>query len=157
MAIELSIRDMAKRSGFSAHALRYYERAGLIRHVARHASGHRRYSAADIAWLEFLQRLRATGMPIRQMKRFADLRYQGDATAAPRREMLEVHKALVAQRIATLSECLQVLTDKIAHYRVIERRAAKTNSRRTHKETQPDAKPIRSRSGKTERDRPRAR
>ena len=157
MAKDLTIRDMAERSGFSGHTLRYYERAGLIRHVARHASGHRRYSAADIAWLEFLQRLRATGMSIRQMKRFADLRYQGDATAAPRREMLEIHKAQVAQRIATLSECLRILTNKIAHYRAIERRTATTGSHRAHKETQQDAKPIRSRAGKTERDRPRAR
>ncbi|MFM9842080.1 MAG: MerR family transcriptional regulator [Dongiaceae bacterium] len=152
MTTHLTIREMAARSGLSAYTLRYYERAGLIRQVSRHGGGHRRYSADDAAWLEFLQRLRATGMPIRQMKRFADLRYQGDGTAAARREMLEVHKAAVTGRIAALSESLRLLAGKIAHYRAIERKTAGRNGRPAQKEKK-DAKPIRPRPGKTERDR----
>jgi DNA-binding transcriptional MerR regulator len=48
----------------STHTLRYYERAGLLDPVGRAESGHRRYVAADLAWLDFLTRLRATGMAI---------------------------------------------------------------------------------------------
>jgi DNA-binding transcriptional MerR regulator len=156
MTRDLTIREMAERSGFSGHTLRYYERIGLIRHVARHAGGQRRYAVADVAWLEFLRRLRSTGMPIRQMKRFADLRYLGDATVTPRREMLEAQASAVAKRIAVLSECQRVLTDKIAHYRTIECRSAKAARGRDSKEMPKDAKPIRPRTGKAERDRPRA-
>lgn len=56
----------------SVHTLRYYERIGLVAPICRASSGHRRYSSQDIAWIEFLTRLRATGMPIRQMQQFAE-------------------------------------------------------------------------------------
>ena len=78
----LTIADVAAMSGLSAHTLRYDERIGLLDPVARAHGGQRRYRGDDLAWLAFLQRLRATGMPIRGMQRFAELRRQGDATIA---------------------------------------------------------------------------
>src|SRR6218665_1732318 len=63
MASHLSIDDVAKRTGLTAHTLRYYERIGLIAPVARAAGGQRRYAASDMAWVEFLLRLRTQPMP----------------------------------------------------------------------------------------------
>jgi 4-carboxymuconolactone decarboxylase len=77
----LTIAEVAAVSGLSAQTLRYYERIGLLDPAARVHGGQRRYSAIDLAWLAFLQRLRATGMPIRDMQRFAKLRRQGDETS----------------------------------------------------------------------------
>ena len=71
---ELPIAEVAARTGLTAHTLRYYERIGLLGPVARGAANARLYDRSDLAWLVFLQRLKATGMPIRHMKRFADLR-----------------------------------------------------------------------------------
>lgn len=62
-----SISQMAEACGLSAHTLRYYERVGLLRAIARATSGHRCFSSSDLAWVAFLMRLRATGMPIRAM------------------------------------------------------------------------------------------
>ncbi len=59
----LTIEQVAECTGLSAHTLRYYEQIGLLDHVGRATSGHRCYAAKDLAWLEFLTRLRATGMP----------------------------------------------------------------------------------------------
>jgi len=73
---------VAALSGLSAHTLRYYEPIALLDPVARVHGGQRRYDADDLAWLAFLQRLRPTGMPIRDMHRFAELRRRGEATAA---------------------------------------------------------------------------
>src|SRR5690348_5208100 len=98
MTHNLSIQQMAKQCGLSAFTLRYYERAGLIRAVARSSSGHRRYSVQDRDWVEFLNRLRETAMPIRQMARFARLRAQGDGTIAERRRLLEQHVEAVNTR-----------------------------------------------------------
>jgi DNA-binding transcriptional MerR regulator len=74
----LAIAEAACASGLSAYTLRYYERAGLIDDVGRAGSGHRRYSDEDLAWFEVLQCLRATGMPIRDIRRYADLVCTGD-------------------------------------------------------------------------------
>jgi len=106
----------------TAHTLRYYERVGLIQPVGRARNGHRRYSEADAAWLEFLHCMRATNMPIREMQRYAELREQGDDTSLERRKLLEDHQAEIAAQIEALQKAHAVLTHKIANYRIIEER-----------------------------------
>jgi DNA-binding transcriptional MerR regulator len=126
----LSIREVAARTGLSAHTLRYYERIGLLDPVEREASGHRRYAAADLAWIDFLNRLRATGMPIRGMRRFAELRRGGEATVAERRALLEHHKTEVEMHIRALKKDLVAVTEKIEDYRQLEQLST-TSKRRT--------------------------
>jgi DNA-binding transcriptional MerR regulator len=120
----LTIAEVAALSGLSAHTLRYYERIGLLDPVARVYGGQRRYDAHDLAWLAFLQRLRATGMPIRDMQRFAELRRRGDSTVAERRELLEAHRDEVLERIGELQRDLTAVTEKITHYQALEIRDA---------------------------------
>ncbi|MCL2894510.1 MerR family DNA-binding transcriptional regulator [Brenneria tiliae] len=71
MEYHLSIDEVAKRTGLTAYTLRYYERIGLIAPVGRAAGGRRRYEASDMAWIEFLLRLRTTHMPIGKMQMLA--------------------------------------------------------------------------------------
>ena len=113
------IREAAQRTGLSVDTLRYYERAGLIDPVRRERNG-RRYEEIDLLWLAFLRRLRATGMPIAQVRQFARLRYAGDATASERRELLEEHARMVRERLADLSENLEIVERKITHFRGLE-------------------------------------
>jgi DNA-binding transcriptional MerR regulator len=115
-----TIRTMAERCGMTAHTLRYYERVGLIQPVGRARNGHRRYSEADAAWLNFLHCMRATNMPIREMQRYAALREMGETTIEQRRQLLEEHQAAIASRIAALERAHALLTQKIANYRQIE-------------------------------------
>ena len=112
----LSIEEVAKRTGLSAHTLRYYERIGLIAEVGRAPGGQRRYAASDMAWIEFLLRLRTTKMPIAQMLAFAQLRGAGDTTVAARRQMLEAHLQDVLADIAAQRRAATALRAKIAHY-----------------------------------------
>ncbi len=121
MNTEITIQSMAERCGLTAHTLRYYERIGLIRPIHRAENGHRRYSTDDEAWIGFLNRLRATGMPIQQMLRYAELRAQGDATACERRKILEEHRRDIEAKINALQECHALLTYKIANYHEIEK------------------------------------
>lgn len=113
MAEHLTIRQVAEQTGMSLHTLRYYERIGLIEGVKRADNNHRRYAQADIVWLEFLKRLRATGMPIADMKAFAALRRQGAVSLPQRRQMLERHHDTVATQIAALQENLEAIQSKI--------------------------------------------
>jgi DNA-binding transcriptional MerR regulator len=70
----VSIAEAARRTGVSVHTLRYYERAGLVvTPVDRTASGQRRYQQLDLDWINVCTRLRATGMPIRTIRRYAEL------------------------------------------------------------------------------------
>ncbi len=121
----LAIADAASLCGLSPHTLRYYERIGLLGPVARGAGNQRRFDEQDLAWLAFLQRLRTTGMPIREMQRFAKLRRAGEATISARRSLLEEHRDEVLERIVELQRDLEVLTDKISHYQALEQDHAK--------------------------------
>lgn len=113
----LSIADVARSTGLSAHTLRYYERAGLVRPIGRTTGGRRRYAESDLDWLRFLLRLRDTGMSIADMKTFAELRHDGASTVAARLALLREHHDDVRQRIDSLRDNLRHLTDKIDHYR----------------------------------------
>lgn len=118
--MELTIQQVAAVTQLSTYTLRYYERIGLLAPVERASSGHRRYSSQDIAWINFLTRLRATGMPIREMQRFAELRRQGDRTLTQRRQLLESHQRRVYQQINELTQNLKVIQEKIQHYQELE-------------------------------------
>jgi DNA-binding transcriptional MerR regulator len=112
----LTIAQVAERTGLTPDTLRYYERAGLIERVGRTTGNQRRYAAADLAWLEFLLRLRETGMSITDMQHFAQLRAGGDATVPERLALLRTHRSDLAERIRSLRRNAAALDKKINHY-----------------------------------------
>jgi DNA-binding transcriptional MerR regulator len=112
----LTIAQMAERTGLSADTLRYYEKAGLIEPVRRSAGNQRRYAATDLDWVEFLLRLRATGMSIADMQRFARLRADGGSTVADRLVVLREHRSGLGERIRVLQQNADALDEKIDHY-----------------------------------------
>jgi DNA-binding transcriptional MerR regulator len=119
--VTYSIAQAAARSGLSIDTLRYYERIGLVEPPARDSGGRRDYSDEDLGWLAFLTRLRTTGMPIRMMREYAQLRHRGVGSTARRRQILVEHRAGVRDRIAELRSCLEVLDYKITNYESVER------------------------------------
>ena len=112
----LSIADAAESSGLSAHTLRYYERTGLLEPVSRNGSGHRRYREADLEWIAFLAKLRATGMPIRKVRRYAELMTAGEATNAERLALLEAHRDAVLAGLERTTRNLELIDWKIRVY-----------------------------------------
>lgn len=115
----LTITEVAARTGLSADTLRYYEKADLISPVARAAGGQRRYAASDMAWIEFLLRLRETGMSIADMQQFAELRRGGGATVAARLELLRQHRRRLGERIRRLQANGAALDEKISYYQTL--------------------------------------
>jgi DNA-binding transcriptional MerR regulator len=109
--------EAAEQSGFSLETLRYYERIGLLDGIDRAPSGHRRFRGEDLEWLGVLRCLRDTGMPIAQMRRYADLARCGDATLVERMNLLTGHELNVQAKIALLQAQQEHLWEKIDWYR----------------------------------------
>jgi DNA-binding transcriptional MerR regulator len=109
--------EVAERSGFSLDTLRYYERIGLLDGIERTRSGHRRFAQSDLEWLGVLRCLRDTGMPIAEMRRYAESAREGDRTLDERMALLIKHEARVEQHIAELRAQQEHLRDKVAWYR----------------------------------------
>ena len=114
----LSIAEAARRTGVSVHTLRYYERAGLVvTAVGRTAGGCRRYQQLDLDWITVCSRLRATGMPIKTIRRYAQLVSAGRGNEQERLALLEAHRADVTARLAEVQENLKLIDHKINVYR----------------------------------------
>lgn len=116
MNIKLTTKHFSEETGLSIDTLRYYERIGLIDPVERATNGHRRYNERDLRRVDFLKRVRATGMSISEMQRYVDLFRTGEATIVERRVMLEHHRQVVQEQIHELCETMALLDTKINGY-----------------------------------------
>jgi len=128
----ISIGTLSRLSGISAHTLRFYEKQGILKPVGRADNGHRRYRRQDLLWLAFVVRLKRTGMPLAQIREYADLRADGDDTLGARLAMLERHRERLAANIDELTACAGALEDKIATYRRMIAQAPAANEENDH-------------------------
>ncbi len=125
MTTSLTIAQASEATGLSVHTLRYYERIGLLDPVERRDNRHRRYTQEDLNWIAFLKKLKATGLPVRAMLRYAELRRIGNTveSVSQRRAMLQAHTLCVQDTLAELQENLAVLQHKLALYDELEQQA----------------------------------
>ena len=112
----MHIGELARRSGRSTHTIRWYESQGLIPGVVRDRSGRRTYSEYHIGWLDFMERLRFTGMPVAQMREYAALVKQGGRALKQRRAFLAQHQARVQETIVRWTRALELINAKVEFY-----------------------------------------
>lgn len=113
----LSIGQVAERTGLSVHALRFYEREGLLADpVRRESNGRRVYTEDDVDWLTMCIRFRSSGMPLDTIRRYTELVRQGAGNEADRLALLKSHQDHVRAQIEELNECLNVITFKVDIY-----------------------------------------
>src|SRR5215207_7203860 len=126
---KLTIQEVSQATGLSSHTLRYYERIGLIHPINRQENTRRCYTADDVGWIDFLLKLRATGMSIKDMQRYAELQRQGDATLPERVEMLKSLRDKVESHIEEMNEHLKLIYYKIDYYeKIVEEKLLRTES-----------------------------
>jgi len=111
-----TIQQISHDTGLSIHTLRYYEQIGLLDPIDRLDNGHRRYKPTDLTRLEFLKRLRATGMSIKEMQYYVELYRMGDSTLRERREILQAHKQTVLAQVDELMDTVDFIDMKIERY-----------------------------------------
>jgi len=113
--LEYSIGEFSKRTELSIHTLRYYEKEQLIK-PRRHFNKRRYYLETDVLWIDFIKRLKATGMPVKTIARYAGLRAEGEDTLLERKEMLIQHRQYLSDQIMELQEHMSKINDKINMY-----------------------------------------
>lgn len=113
----LSIGQVAERTGLSVHALRFYEREGLLADaVQRESNGRRVYTEDDVDWLNMCIKFRSSGMPLDTIRKYTELVRQGAGNEADRLALLKSHQDYVRAQIEELNECLNVITWKVDFY-----------------------------------------
>lgn len=112
----LRIGELARLSGRSVHTIRWYEAQQLMPGAARDAAGRRLFSQAHVDWLELMDRLRSSGMSIREMQAYARQVRQGKATLGARQALLRAHRQRVEARLQDLQRALALIDRKVELY-----------------------------------------
>ena len=109
----MDIQKVSKLTGLSSHTLRYYEKIDLLLNIERDSKGYRDYSEKDLVWIEFIKRLKATNMPLNEIKKSALLRSKGDSTINDRLEILQNHQSRVQRQMNDLLIHQEKIKEKI--------------------------------------------
>lgn len=112
-----SIGQVAKKTGLTAHTLRYYEKEGLLPFVQKSGSGLRVFSDSDLSWLAMIECLKETGMPLKGIKQYIDWYIEGDGTLKQRLEMFETQKIKIEEQIELFQKHLAKINYKIKLYK----------------------------------------
>ncbi|MFD7324814.1 MerR family transcriptional regulator [Streptomyces sp. NPDC059875] len=135
--MDLSIGEVAKRSGLSVHALRFYEREGLFANpVRRLSNGRRIYYEEDLEWLAICTKLRSSGMSLASIRQYIELVRQGPGNEHERLELLRRHERQVEAQVQELRETLDVMRHKV---RIYEEHLVRGDADRLWNPTHPDA------------------
>ena len=95
----LSIGEVSAFTGLTTYTLRFYEQEGLFfAPVRRNAAGRRVFIADEVQWLKVCMKLRSSGMPLPEIRRYAQLVMDGHGNEAERLEILRQHEAKVQQQ-----------------------------------------------------------
>ena len=111
-----TIGEVSKKTGLSQYTLRYYDREGLLPDVSRGAGGTRRFSEEDLAWLGLVGCLKASGLSIKEIRRYIELSAGGDGTLELRREIIRARRAALEAQMEELRRTLEVLEYKCWYY-----------------------------------------
>ena len=108
-----TIQEVSKKTGLTAHTLRYYEKEGLLSGVERTQGGFRQYTDEDLERLSLICCLKNTGMSIQEIARFVQLTHEGDHTLKERVELLREHRKRVLERMEEMQKHLDKVTWKL--------------------------------------------
>lgn len=111
-----SISEVAEKLNLTSYTLRYYDKEGLLPFVERTPSGIRLFKESDIDFLKIIQCLKATGMPIKDIKEFIEWCVDGDSTLQQRYEMFIERKASVEAQMEELKKTMKVIEHKCMYY-----------------------------------------
>ena len=111
-----TIGEAAVKMGLTPYTLRYYDREGLLPFVERSVNGVRLFGEKDFEWIQMIECLKKSGMPIKKIKTFIDWYVEGNPTIEKRRDMFYERKAYVEEQIEMLKETLDMLKYKCWFY-----------------------------------------
>ena len=121
--------DVCAETGLSARTLRYYEELGLLPGVRRRAGGRRVYGSDELQRLRFIQRLKALGLSLAEIRELNAVHALGGSTQAMLARLAELLERHLGELDARIRE-LATLRQEIGRYRARVARRVAENGRR---------------------------
>lgn len=85
---ELTVASLANAVGVKPDTIRFYDRAGLLPAERRTASAHRRYGAAAIDRMRFIQGTQQLGLRLADIRELLVVRDTGECPCGPAADLL---------------------------------------------------------------------
>ena len=111
-----TIGEMSKMLNVSSSTIRYYDKEGLLPFVERTEGGIRVFKEKDYEFLKIIHCLKATGMQIKDIRKFILLVIQADKTIDARLKLFQNQKNEVEKQIQQLEEALDTIKFKCWYY-----------------------------------------
>ena len=111
-----SAKEVAKITGLSTAALRYYEKEKLLPQIARNSQKYRQYTDEDIEWIKMIQCMRMANIPIQSIKEYVALLIQGGETLEQRYAMVQNHMNDIKNQMTSLQNAFILTQKKLAFY-----------------------------------------
>ncbi len=105
----MKIGEVAKEAGIGVHAVRFYEREGLIPKPARQPSGYRDYPPAVVPRLRFIRRAKELGFTLREILALLALEAEEAASPADVKRLAEKTLQDIEDRIRALQQMRRAL------------------------------------------------
>ncbi|GLH58391.1 MerR family transcriptional regulator [Helicobacter ailurogastricus] len=112
----LTIIEVERQTGISSRKIRFWCDKGLFPFVQSDSNGVRYFSKSDIAWVQWVQCLRACNMPLATIKAYIHLSKQGLKSAPQRKALLEKQLTALHAQLETLHHAERKIAHKIALY-----------------------------------------
>lgn len=112
----MTIREIAAKTNMSTDTLRYYERIGLLPPVPRNAAGIRTYDEYFIKFINFIKKLKASGMSLEHIIDYIRLAELGDATLQERKRLLAEVREMLSEKIHDLQLAVQEADYQLNNY-----------------------------------------
>ncbi len=112
------IGDISKMYGISQDTLRYYDKAGLLPFVKKNQAGRRIFTEDDLGYIEVIDCLKRSGIPVKEIAKFMDWCVEGDKTLPQRYAFMVEQEAVLEKKIHELQAQLDFLRWKKWYYQI---------------------------------------
>ena len=100
----LKVSDIAKRSGISPDAVRFYEKEGLLPPAPRTESGYRAYDESTTQRIDFIKGAQAMGLKLAEIRELLDIQDKGACPCGHTRTIVERRVAELDVEIERLAK-----------------------------------------------------
>lgn len=112
----MTIREIAAKTNMSTDTLRYYERIGLLPPVPRNAAGIRNYDEYFVNFINFIKKLKASGMSLEHIIDYIRLAEMGDAPIQERKKLLAEARETLLDKINSLQLVAELADYQLRNY-----------------------------------------
>jgi DNA-binding transcriptional MerR regulator len=109
----LQIGHVARRTGLSVDAIRFYEKSGLLSRPVRSSGGYRLYGEREVADLEFIGKAQQLGFSLNEIRELFSIHRHPNEACVHVRDLIAQKLALIRSKIDELRKMERGLADAL--------------------------------------------